>query len=228
MSALEPIAGELGDTEAGLCRALREVSAYEMPASQGRDEPDNQNDGEGEYRSNSSSGQSQKCPVPPGMAVMGGDGVRQQKVVTAVSLPENVKSIAEDGNRPKQQADGKIGQHAQQGDVRNSANPGCKGNDQGKRTRQRIAQAGYEANDSVDSEANASARDDECFASRISSQRRRSSPRRSPHFVQRWLEEESISRLIPCLIGGICLFPALRRSLSKLLRCYNHGCRWRL
>ena len=67
------------------------------------------------------------------------------------------------GNGAHEDADAEIDGHAHQGDVGNAANPGGQGNDQREQAGEHVAEAGNEADDAVEAEADSGAGDAEGF-----------------------------------------------------------------
>jgi len=95
------------------------------------------------------------------MAVRFGDGASEKVVVAAVGLPPDVKGVAEDRDGADENSDGEVGDHAEQGYVRHTANPCNEGNDEGEEAGENVSEAGDQADDAVKAEADAGAGDDE-------------------------------------------------------------------
>src|SRR5580692_7771595 len=77
----------------------------------------------------------------------------EQFVIAAVSLPGDIKRVAQEGNCADQHRDGNIGRHADERDVGNSAYPGCDGNQQGSEAGEHVAQARHKPDDAIQAEA---------------------------------------------------------------------------
>jgi|SRR5579862_3028004 len=126
-------------------------------------EPDHEHDGNGKDGSQTRGEQRQEEPVAAGMPVGFAQVPLEEEVVSAIRLPENVKDVAEDGDGSDEDADAQIGGHARERDVRDTANPRGKRNDEREHAGDDIAETGNEADDSVEPEAEARAGDAKRF-----------------------------------------------------------------
>ena len=133
------------------------------PAGQPGDEPDSQHDRDGKYQSERGGQSDQEGAVPSGVPARLLEVAAEEQIVAPVGLPGDVKDVAEDGHRSHQNADAEIGSHAHQGHVGHAANPCGQRNEQREQAGQHVAQAGNQAEDAVEAEANGRAGDAEGF-----------------------------------------------------------------
>jgi hypothetical protein len=125
------------------------------------EEPDDEDDGYGEDESQRRQHDGEKNPVAPSVAAGLTEVALQKAIVAAVGLESDVEYVSEDGNGADQNPDAEIGGHPRQGDIGNAARPGSEWNDGRKQAGQHVAQTGDEANEAVNSKAEACARDGE-------------------------------------------------------------------
>ena len=85
------------------------------------------------------------------------DASSQQRVVAAVRPPGDVEHIAEHRNRADHNLDRHIGHHARHRDIGDAAHPGRDDDDAGGDAADQVADAGNEADDAVEPEADRSA-----------------------------------------------------------------------
>ena len=77
----------------------------------------------------------------------------EKGVVAAIGLPGDVEGITEEGDRSDDDVDREVDDHADEGDVGHSANPGGEDQDAGGEAGQDVADGGDEADDTVEPEA---------------------------------------------------------------------------
>jgi hypothetical protein len=94
----------------------------------------------------------EKRPIAPGVAAWFAQVALQQQKIAAIGLEENIEDIAKERNGTDKNADGEIGCHADQRDVRDAANPCGQRHDKGENAGQRVAEAGNQADDAVEAE----------------------------------------------------------------------------
>jgi hypothetical protein len=133
-----------------------------MPKQQG-EQPHDQQDRNGEDQGHRAGNYSEKRPVFPGMFSGFSEMALEQEIVAAVGLPSDVERVPEKGDGANQDTDAEVDAHAQEGDVGNAAHPCGDGNDEGQKPGQHISQAGNQADDAVDAEADPGERDAESF-----------------------------------------------------------------
>jgi len=85
------------------------------------------------------------------------DTADKQCVVAAVGAPGDVEHVTEYGNGADDNFDRDVGDHARDCDVRDAAHPGCDDDDAGGDATNQIADAGDEADDAVQAEADGGA-----------------------------------------------------------------------
>jgi len=114
-------------------------------------------------RSDDEAQDQQENPILPRMPARIGDVEIQKAIVSPVRFPENIESVSKDWNSADEKPDRHVGQHANESDAGNAANPGCEGNEKREARRDYIAQARHKSNDTVKAEADSRARDAKRF-----------------------------------------------------------------
>ena len=102
-------------------------------------------------------------PVAPGVAARLAEVALQKEIVAAVGLPCDIKCIAEHGNGANEHTDTEVNGHSDESDIGNSARPGSEWNDEREQASERVAEAGNETDEAVDSEAKAGSGNAERF-----------------------------------------------------------------
>ena len=126
-------------------------------------DPDHEDDRDGKDEREDAREDDEESPVFPGMAAGFAQVTLQQPVVAPIRFPGNGEGVAQNGNGPDEYADAEIRNHARQGDVGDTADPGGDGNDERKQAGQDIAEARHQADDAVDAEANSGEGNSEGF-----------------------------------------------------------------
>src|ERR1700733_9136015 len=80
-----------------------------------------------------------------------------QRVVATVRLPCDVEGVAQKGNRAQQHLDANVDHHSDQRDIRHAPYPSRHNDDRRSKPADYVAQAGDEADDAIQSEANGGA-----------------------------------------------------------------------
>jgi hypothetical protein len=107
-------------------------------------------------------------PIFPGLFARVFDVANEESIVAAIGLPGDVEGVAEEGDRSDEDVDGKVDEHAGEGDVGNSADPGGEDEDAGGESGEDVSECGDEADDAVEAEANLRARDTEAVVEEMS------------------------------------------------------------
>jgi len=132
-------------------------------ADEPSDEPDDEHDGNSEDEPECGDKDAEEDPVATCMAAGLGEVAREQSIVAAVRLPDDVEDVAEEWNGANEYPNANIGGHAQECDVWDAANPGGNGDDEREESGEDVAEAGNKANYAVDAEAEVRSGDTKCF-----------------------------------------------------------------
>src|ERR1700733_10279612 len=82
------------------------------------------------------------------------DTADEQRVVAAIRAPGDVEHITEHGNGPDHNFDCNVGDHTRDRNVGDASHPSCDDDDAGGDAADQVADAGNEADDAVETEAN--------------------------------------------------------------------------
>lgn len=116
-------------------------------------EDEQQDDGGGQNREDGGEQAGEEGVVLPGMAARLAEVARHEAVVAAVGFPRDVKEVAEEGDGADEDGEAEVDHHAEEGDVRDAANPCGEDEDGGGEAGEHIAETGDEADEAVDAEA---------------------------------------------------------------------------
>src|SRR5579859_1609473 len=97
--------------------------------------------------------QHQEHPVAPGLSPRLVQLTDDERIVATVRLPGDIKGIAQERNRSQQHLDADVDHHSEQRDVRDTTHPCRDHDDRGREATDNISQAGDQADDAIQSEA---------------------------------------------------------------------------
>jgi hypothetical protein len=109
----------------------------------------------------------QKRVVLAGVAMGLAQVADDEAVVAAVGLPGDVEDVSEDGDGANDDGNAEVDEHADEGDVRDAANPRGDDEDRGGDAGEDVAEAGDEADEAVETEADAGAGDVEAVVEEV-------------------------------------------------------------
>lgn len=117
-----------------------------------REKPADQYQWDRENREDEHCKKRQKEPVAPGMDAGRFEMPRHERVVSSVRFPRDVERVAEKWDSADDDLNGDVGNHTHESDVGQTAVPCGEDEDAGCEAAEDVAEAGDEANDSVEAE----------------------------------------------------------------------------
>jgi hypothetical protein len=140
---------------------------HSHPVQEPVEEQEQDDDGRGEDDEDRRGQSEQEDPVAPGVAMRLAQVAHDEAVVAAVGFPGDVEEVAEERDGADEDADAEVDCHAQQGDVRDAANPRSEDEDGGSDAGDDIPEAGNEADEAIEPEADAGAGDAEPVVEKV-------------------------------------------------------------
>jgi hypothetical protein len=149
---------------AGRGRRIRSPQRCEQrsePVEQPENDHQQHEDRRGENRENHGNEAKQEGPVAPGVAMRLAQVANDEAVVAAIGFPRDVEEIAEERDGADDDTEAEVDRHAQERDVRDAANPRSEDEDGGGEAGEHVAEAGNEADEAVEPDADGRAGDAE-------------------------------------------------------------------